>query len=562
MKNSLSCIRHLSACLLLTIVYAGCQKKEDPQVLPAGFSISDLSFTSGSGMRFFDVIAEGEWAMQVPDWVVCEPLSGNGEATVMATVDANLEFDRSGEIVLSCASGQASLPVMQEGVKGKPRPNKAPTVPVPLSPASGDSDVPVNTPFRWEGSTDADGDEIEYHLELSFDGGETWEDAVTSGTEMTWGPMLQKNCDCLWRVRAVDGFGGNVVSDAVPFRTGVRGGWLDGEVYELQHEAVDTPNPVYLVFTGDGFTSEDWTEDGKFMKDVSKAIEAIFEVEPYKSYRDYFRIVMVAAHSEERGTTVLEDMGYLGPKKQKKKTVFGATLEGGGSTFVDGNDDKVWQYAMQVPGIDGDDRKNTSVFVLVNADAYAGTCHAFSSGFSASYCPLGTMQMNGRPAYKAIIVHEGAGHGFGCLQDEYRYYDGFIDENSIYTYNVFVKNNPLSSWNVSLTDDPEEVHWNHYFDRPGYEAVGMYEGAMLYTRGVWRPEQVSCMEDNRPYFNAPSREAIVRRIFHIAGLEFDLEDFIARDVVRKDPTGISAMRVHAPEMIFPPLAPPVYIEDE
>lgn len=550
----------LSVCLSLLFAFAGCTRTEDAADGP-GFNVDELQFSSGSGMRFFDVLADGAWEIDVPEWIECEPMSGEGDATVMALVEMNPDYDRQGEIVLSSGGMTASLAVVQEDVKGVPRPNKAPSMPVPLFPAEGDVDVPVSVSFRWKASVDEDGDPVEYHLEVSSDGGDTWKATVTAGTEVIANGFLEKEQDFLWRVRAIDGFGGDVVSGAVAFRTGDHGGWLDGEAFELQHESVDTPEPVHLVFTGDGFVSADWKEDGKFMQDVQKAVEAIFAVEPYKSYREYFRIIAVAAHSEERGATVQNDMGYLGPKAQRRKTVFGSTLEGGGSTFVDGDDDKVWEYARRVPGIEAGDRKNTSVFVLVNVDAYAGTCHAYSSGFSASFCPLGTMNVNGYPAYSAIIVHEGAGHGFGCLQDEYRYYDGYIDENSIYTYNVFVKSNPLSSWNVSLTGEPEEVHWKHYFDRPGYEAVEMYEGAMQYARGVWRPELVSCMEDNRPYFNAPSREAIVRRIFHIAGLEFDLDDFIAKDVVREDPTGVS-LSTRAPEMAFPPLAPPVYLVDD
>ncbi len=100
--------------------------------------------------------------------------------------------------------------------------------------------------------------------------------------------------------------------------------------------------------------------------------------------------------------------------------------------------------------------------------------------------------------------------------------------------------------------------WKLYFSTPGYEAVGLYEGAMLYTRGVWRPEKVSCMEDNRPYFNAPSREAIVRRIFRISGTNFDFNTFVSKDRIKSDNTaqtaGIRGWRV--PEK-FIPLAPPV-----
>ena len=548
--------------LLLAVLCAGCIRKEDgPESGNApGFSIEELTLTAGSAMRSFDVYADGQWSLEAPQWVTCSPDCGNGDATVSVIVSANQGDIRTGEVVLSNGGKVAVLPVVQEATAM----NKAPSVPELLYPAEGMSDIPVNVSFRWTESTDPEGDDFSYDLLVSLDGGKTWISTITSATEAKCRQLLEKSHECLWKVRVVDEYGREAVSEAVSFMTGDIGGMLDGEVYEWQHESAGAPEPVHIVFTGDGFVPADWAEDGIFMKEVGKYIETIFEVEPYRTYRDYFRISIVAAHSVDSGATIEKDMGYLGPDAQKKNTVFKSTLAGGGETYIGGDDDMVKEYAKKVPGIETkDDLNNTTVFVLVNVDAYAGTCHAYSRGFSACFCPLGTMSVNGQLAYKSIIVHEGAGHGFGCLQDEYVYYNEPVDEYSRQSYELFREHNYLSSWNVSLTGDPEQVHWKHYFDRPGYESVGMYEGAMLYAYGVWRPEEASCMGDNRPYFNAPSREAIVRRICDISGVEFDMDAFIEKDVVKSDPTGLPAnVETRAPQQYFPPLAPPVYIVED
>ena len=79
---------------------------------------------------------------------------------------------------------------------------------------------------------------------------------------------------------------------------------------------------------------------------------------------------------------------------------------------------------------------------------------------------------------------------------------------------------------------------------------------MLYTKGVWRPEYTSCMWDNRMYYNAPSREAIVRRIFKASGKTFSLTDFYANDKVKSDNTVKSRNYVEK----FVPLTPPVMID--
>ena len=88
------------------------------------------------------------------------------------------------------------------------------------------------------------------------------------------------------------------------------------------------------------------------------------------------------------------------------------------------------------------------------------------------------------------------------------------------------------------------------------EAVSLYEGACLYGMGVWRPEYISCMEDNRAYYNAPSREAIVRRICRASGTTFNMSNFLANDKVKSDNTRTT----RTPEN-FVPLAPPILINE-
>ena len=59
--------------------------------------------------------------------------------------------------------------------------------------------------------------------------------------------------------------------------------------------------------------------------------------------------------------------------------------------------------------------------------------------------------------------------------------------------------------------------------------VDVYEGAFFHTRGVFRSEPTSCMHNNIPYYNAISREAMVKRIKKYAGETYSFEDFKAND---------------------------------
>lgn len=57
----------------------------------------------------------------------------------------------------------------------------------------------------------------------------------------------------------------------------------------------------------------------------------------------------------------------------------------------------------------------------------------------------------------------------------------------------------------------------------------MYEGGYFHTRGIYRSESNSCMNNNIPYFSTISRQEMVERIMKYAGEEFTLDKFYAND---------------------------------
>ena len=175
------------------------------------------------------------------------------------------------------------------------------------------------------------------------------------------------------------------------------------------------------------------------------------------------------------------------------------------------------------------------------------------NGRSVSMCPMG------KDSFEAVVSHEGGGHGFGRLLDEYRYTQSELPSDIKSQIKSWRSRDPYYGYNIDITGDRSQVHWAHYFDRPGYEAVDMFEGACLYYYGAWRPEYISCMEDNRPYYNAPSREAIVRRIMKSSGKTFNMDDFIAKDIVRATGQAPETRSDYVSEQ-FVPLAPPILID--
>ncbi|MBP3496513.1 MAG: hypothetical protein J6K33_01620, partial [Alistipes sp.] len=52
-----------------------------------------------------------------------------------------------------------------------------------------------------------------------------------------------------------------------------------------------------------------------------------------------------------------------------------------------------------------------------------------------------------------------------------------------------------------------------------------------HTRGIYRSEPVSCMNNNIPYFSAISRQEAVERIMRYSGKKFSISEFYAKDVL-------------------------------
>ena len=136
--------------------------------------------------------------------------------------------------------------------------------------------------------------------------------------------------------------------------------------------------------------------------------------------------------------------------------------------------------------------------------------------------------------FRGLVHHEAGGHGFGKLADEYIYHNAFIQSCPC---NCCGHTDVINAWksygfyeNISLTGNIQEVPWSHMIYDPQYSnVVDVYEGAYMHSRGVFRSEATSCMNNNIPYYNAISREAMVKRILKYAGEPYSYEAFKAKD---------------------------------
>lgn len=290
----------------------------------------------------------------------------------------------------------------------------------------------------------------------------------------------------------------------------------DGDLITLQEATLG--NGVNIVILGDCFDAKDISQ-GKYLKAIQDAYSYFFDIEPYLTYKDYFNVYGVFGMSADSG------MGTVNTIREAR---FGSqyTLNEGVSP------DFETTFAAACVAPINDNVSNTLVIMIENSEDYSGLCYMWGDGSAVAIVPMST-----DPApydFRGVLHHEAGGHGFGKLADEYIYHNAFIQSCTCICCNHVKELNVMQSYgfyeNVSLTGSMQEVPWAHMIYDPQYSnTVDVYEGAFFHTRGVFRSEPTSCMNNNIPYYNAISREAMVRRIKKYAGEEYSFEDFKAND---------------------------------
>ena len=317
----------------------------------------------------------------------------------------------------------------------------------------------------------------------------------------------------------------------------------DGQVTKIHSATVG--KGIDVVFVGDAFADKD---QDLFNKYVKLGKEAFFTEEPFRSTKDRFNIYRIGSVS--KNGIIAQEGG---------DTKFSAQFEQG--TYVGGDNNLVNSFVKaSIPSVD---LTKTIIFVIINKAKYAGTCHMYSNNQAVCYVPLCRNEND----YAQTLRHEGCGHGFGKLADEY-FYDsmGRIPDDKV---------SELKKWkgfaygfyeNVDLTSDPNTILWSKFISDSRYSGkVGVYEGGYTYPYGVYRPTDNSIMRYNTGGFNAPSREAIYKKIMKFSegnAWTYDYETFVAFDAPARSAEAVTraaAQCAAVDKANFIPLAPPVMV---
>ena len=362
-----------------------------------------------------------------------------------------------------------------------------------------------------------------------------------------------------------------------------------------------------IAVVPDGYTE---AELNQYELDAKAGIDALFNTEPYKSYKSHFNVWILKVASNESGARVSDGT----PEEQNRDCYFESSWGKDENNYgkMNANRTKVFSFvSSHCPDIqDGIDTiKDVPVLIIINDNRYGGI--AINSPTGETYCMVpkaydGAATYWSYPYKEAAtftstppdtrtvteaemaeirtnigtwhntLVHEFGGHSIGRLGDEY-WYDSKKDEVSSIASHTWPVPMRL---NVSATHVANQTPWAGLFDEgiaaqmaaksPLYgERIGVFQGADVSMFYRWRSERISCMIDNRFYFSTWQRYLIVNRIMTLAGLpsktlaeflENDVPEDPVRDIVGSpviNPHGVSFL----PPRPVPMLTPPIFVQE-
>ena len=295
----------------------------------------------------------------------------------------------------------------------------------------------------------------------------------------------------------------------------------DGDV--IVNQTATVGSGVDIVFMGDCFDARDIAK-GSYLDGINEAIDHFFNIEPYKTYREYFNVYTVMGVSPDSG---------IGSVDIIRDAKFGSQygLQSAGQVGID--ESICYEYACKCPTVTENNLWKTPIVLIENSSEYDGICYMWEDGSAIACCP---MSDDAYPYdFRGVVQHEAGGHGFGKLADEYIYTAGFVGScNCNHPHISKFNHGKELGWyrNLESFGSIDDVTWSHLIFHPRYSnIVDVYEGGYFHTRGIFRSEPNSCMNNNIAYYSTISRQEIVERIKRYAGEEFDINEFYANDVL-------------------------------
>lgn len=302
-------------------------------------------------------------------------------------------------------------------------------------------------------------------------------------------------CEMTHTVNPTDVLIRKIGSNNIPYKylwKGMRGG--------------DITSCVDLAVVAEGYTEE---QMDKFYADSQRAIDALFEHEPFRSLKNRFNVVAVAAPSRDSGPTVPHKGVWNNTACHSHYSTFYSDRY-----LMTEDMHTIYDLLSGVPF--------EHIMILVNSDTYGG------GGIFNQV----TLSTSDHPTFKEVFVHE-FGHSYGGLADEYAYDDmaesWYPADVEPWEPNITTLHDFRSKWADMVPEgtpiptplDPNVPNFRtmDWKDAKAVErlnastkVVGVFEGAGYQTKGCYRPVQECRMKINEVRDFCPVCDRAIRRI--------------------------------------------------
>lgn len=283
--------------------------------------------------------------------------------------------------------------------------------------------------------------------------------------------------------------------NGIPFRYVWKGG----------RDCVNLTDCIDLAILAEGYTEE---QMDKFYLDCERSVEALFENEPFRSLKNRFNVVAVAAPSRDAGPSVPNQGVWHNTASQTHYDTFYS------ERYLTSQDmHRIYDLLAGVPF--------EHIMVLVNTDKYGG---------GGIYNQV-TFASSDHPTFKEVFVHE-FGHSYGGLADEYAY-DDMDSEwypadtepwepniSTLYDFSAKWADMVPASQPIPTSLDPTVPDYRSCRGdaakmeqlNASTQVVGVFEGAGYQSKGCYRPAQECRMKINEVRDFCPVCARAIRRI--------------------------------------------------
>jgi hypothetical protein len=263
--------------------------------------------------------------------------------------------------------------------------------------------------------------------------------------------------------------------------------------YPAEGSVPTAQNEPFTDLNGDGVPSFD--DPALFVANAEAFMRSLLGWDFFREHRDAFNAWLMFTPSAQAGHDVRDAQGTL---RIERDTRYDGVFYGADATLGMDRTAALEEALVALPEVD-------LVVALMQEPVYGGRANAVSGQPGVIVQPGGLDHLD---ANSFVPAHE-MGHFVANLCDEYAgaygVHPGGLGNDP-----------PLECANATFEVDPARIPWRDALTDPAAALptrdrdgrLGLFEGAVYFHGGAYRPSFNSTMRANVPFFNAPSREAL------------------------------------------------------